>query len=328
MTVQLPENHLVISIAVGALAALLVWSHYTGSPNSYSDFDQIWLGGRAMLAGENPYLSLTDYRWPPFYPLPAYIIGIPFAPLSLMAARCTFAFLTASLATWAVYRHQRAALFLLLVSGPFLYAIVRGQWSPLVLAACLIPAWGFVVAVKPTVGLGAIAYYPTRVALIGAGTITLISLMVLPRWPLDWIAAIGEQRHLRMPLLLPGGILLATALLRWRRPEARLLLVLAAVPQTVVPYELVPLALVPRTRREILLIAVAWVAVYFLKVVNNPAPHVSHAALPADYYPYRWWAMLVFGYLPILALILRRPNIGEVRFVSGLIRRRFDPMVE
>ncbi len=307
----LPHRPLVVSAIVGGCAALFVWFHYTGSPDSYSDFDLLWLGAHALLTGENPYWRLADYRWPPFYPLPAFLLAVPFAPLSLLAARCAFAFVTASVATWAVYRHHHPAL-LLLASGPFLYAVQRGQWSPLILAACLIPMWGFVAAVKPTIGLGAIAYRPTRAALIGAGTLTLLSLLVLPRWPLDWLAAVGEQRHLRAPLMLPGGILIAAALLRWRRPEARLLLVLAAVPQTIVPYELVPLAVVPRTRREILVIAVAWMAVYLLKVVNNPAPLVSQVSLPADYFPYRWWAMLVFGYLPVLALILRRPNVGEV----------------
>jgi hypothetical protein len=200
----------------------------------------------------------------------------------------------------------------LLASGPFLYAIQRGQWSPLILTACLIPAWGFVAAVKPTVGLGAFAYRPTRIALIGAGALTLLSLLVLPRWPLDWLTVIGEQRHMRSPLLLPGGFLLGLALLKWRLPEARLLFVLSAVPQTIVPYELLPLAVIPRTRREVLLIAVAWMLVYILKVLDNRAPLISQAMIPADYFPVRWWAMLLFGYLPMLVLVLLRPNRSAV----------------
>ena len=302
---------------MGAAAALLVWLHYTGAPEAYSDFDIIWYAGRHLLAGENPYLTLADYRWPPYYPLPAFLVGIPFGAVSLMAGRCLFAFITGSVATWAVLRHHPAAA-LLLISGPFLYSLQRGQWSPLILAACLIPAWGCVAAIKPTIGAAAIAYRPTRVGIVGAVALMLVSLLVLPRWPMDWLVTAAENRHLRVPLLLPGGFLLAGAILRWRRPETRLFLVLASVPQTIVPYELLPLAVVPRTRREVLFVAIAWALVYFLKVADNPVPLLSQADLPEDYFPYRWWAMLLFGYLPILAIILRRPNTVEERVARAL----------
>jgi hypothetical protein len=297
-----------VSGAVGLGAALLVWFHYHFSPDAYSDFDGIWLGARALLAGQNPYLTVPEsFPWPNYYPLPAQLLGLLFAPLPLTIARCVFAFLTAAVATWAVVRHHRPAI-LLLVSGPFLYAIQRGQWSPLLLAACLIPVWGIVVAAKPSVGLAALLYRPTRAAVVGVVALTLLSVLVMPSWPLDWVTALSQQRHHRIPLLLPGGFLIALVLLRWRRPEARLLFILAAVPQTVALYELVPLAVVPRTRREVLLVLVAWMAVYLLRVVIDPAPLLGYAALPADYRPHRWWAMLAFGYLPILGIILRRPN--------------------
>ena len=305
----MPRRDVLVSGAVGLGAALLVWFNYRFSPDAYSDFDLIWFGVRALLAGQNPYLTVPEsFPWPNFYPLTALLLGFPLAVLPLMGARCAFAFLTAAVATWAVLRHHRPAI-LLLVSGPFLYAIQRGQWSPLILAACLIPAWGVVVAAKPSVGLAAILYRPSRVALAGAAGLALVSLVVMPAWPLDWLAALSQQRNLRVPLLLPGGFLIALSLLRWRRPEARLLIALAAVPQTVVPYELVPLAVVPRTRREVLLVVAAWLAVYLLVVVIDPAPLVSDPSIQAaTYRPHRWWAMLAFGYLPILAILLRRPN--------------------
>jgi hypothetical protein len=51
-------------------------------------------------------------------------------------------------------------------------------------------------------------------------------------------------------------------------------------------------------------------AAYLLMVVIDPAPLLSHSSVTPDYRPHRWWAMLAFGYLPILGLILRRRNVS------------------
>ena len=306
------RRRVLASAAAGTAAALLVWFHYAFSPDAFSDIDQLRIGARALLAGRNPYeVAPTAFPWPLYYPLPAVIVCLPLAWLPEMAARCIFAFATTAACTWAVLSRHRAA-GLLLLSGPFLYAVQRGQWSPLVLAACLIPVLGIVtLSAKPTIGLGALLYRPSRIALVGAGCLLLLSLAWMPRWPIDWVAAVSFQPHLRSPLLLPGGFVLGLALLRWRRPETRLLLALAAVPQTLAPYDLVPLGVVPRRRVEVGLVFAAWTALYLIKVALNPAPLLSRAQLPPDYVPPRWWAVLVFGYLPILLLILRRPNVRE-----------------
>jgi hypothetical protein len=234
-------------------------------------------------------------------------VTLPLTVLPLPIARVAFAGLTGGVAGWALARHRPQAL-LLLLTGPFLYALYRGQWSPVILAACLVPAVGVVVAVKPTVGLGAWIYRPSRVTLVGAAILTLISLALLPHWPLDWLASLRGMRHFRAPLLLPWGVVLALTALKWRRPEARLLGWLAVVPQTIVPYELVPLAVVPRTLRESLVVGVAWNLAYLFRVALNPAPLLSYADLGAHYFPTNWWAELVFGYLPVMFLILRRAN--------------------
>jgi hypothetical protein len=299
---------LAAALLVGALAAGYVGFYYYTHPAHWSDFDQIWLGARVLLAGENPYPAVErSFPWPLYYPLPALLMGLPLAPLSLTGARCAFAFLTASVATYSVARY-RPGLWLLIASGPFLYAIERGQWSPLVLAACLIPAWGIVAAAKPTIGLAAFAYRPTRVAFIGIAALVLLSLLALPHWPLDWLEATRRSHHLRPPILLPAGFMFALAALRWRRPEARLFLVLACVPQTGVPYELVPLAIVPESLRERLVVAVNWMIVYWLFVAIGAGQLYGQAdgKILAYLTLGRWPVMLVFGYLPILLMILFR----------------------
>ena len=69
------------------------------------------------------------------------------------------------------------------------------------------------------------------------------------------------------------------AILRWRRPEARLLIALACVPQSMLLYETVPLFLVPRTFREsALLVALSYVALRAV-AYGGPYPDVAHYAL-------------------------------------------------
>lgn len=304
-------RHVRFSLTVGALAAVAVWCFYRSNPRNWSDFDQLWLAGRALVAGQNPYLTVPlSFHWPLYYPLPAVLVTFPLVAFPLPLARAVFGGVTLALATWVLHRYRPHAMWLL-VSGPFLYTLDRGQWSPVILAACFLPALGAVVAVKPTVGLGAWFYQPSRVALVGASILTLASLLVLPRWPRDWFAALHMVRHFRSPVFLKWGFVLLLAALKWRRPEARLFLVLVTVPQTIVPYELVPLALVPATKRQALVVALSWTIAYLLRVASKPTPLLTYADVGPHYMPAHWVGELIFGYLPILVLILRRPNSGE-----------------
>jgi hypothetical protein len=309
MPVDRPRS--LFALGIGIAAAAFVWQYYYFRPSTWSDFDQLWLAGRALLVGTNPYVDVpTRFPWPLYYPLPAVLVTLPLVVLPLAIARAVFGALTAALAAWGLLRNRPHGL-LLLLTGPFLYALYRGQWSPVILAACFIPAVGAVVAVKPTVGIGAWLYRPSRAAVVWAVVLTAASLVVLPRWPLDWFAAVHTMRHFRSPLLLPWGFVLAFAALKWRRPEARLFLLLCIVPQTVVPYELVPLAVVPRNLREALIVGLGWNLAYLFRVILNPVKLATYAGVGPNYFPFNWWAELVFGYLPVLVLILCRSNATD-----------------
>ena len=93
------------------------------------------------------------------------------------------------------------------------------------------------------------------------------------------------------------------------RPS-RSVLALASVSQTLAPYEL-PLAVMPQSLRETLVVVLGWTGAYLLKVAFNPLPLLGYAHLPASYSPPRWWVMLLLGYAPVLILLLRRPNTAE-----------------
>ena len=76
-----------------------------------------------------------------------------------------------------------------------------------------------------------------------------LCFLVWPGWVPEWLASVARTPH-KSHLLRPGGFLLLLALLRWRRPEARLLAVLSLMPQTTALYEALPLALAAERKVE------------------------------------------------------------------------------
>lgn len=295
----------VLALAVSALSAVVVVI-ISRHALPTSDFDQCWVAARALLAGRNPYDVIGPgrefpWRWPFFYPLPAALVAVPFLPLGMGGTRVLFTALSAGLLAFALGR-EHAHRLLVLVSAGFAVFLLSAQWSPLLTAAALLPGLGFVYAAKPTLGLALFAARPSRVAAGGALLLVLASLAVMPGWPADWWRVAHEAHHLRTPLLTPAGPLLLLALLKWRRPEARLLVVLACVPQTLVLYETVPLFLVPATAAEsLVLAALSWATqvLTFTMRAKPPDPaFYSRSAL----------AITALMYLPCLVMILRRKN--------------------
>jgi hypothetical protein len=127
------------------------------------------------------------------------------------------------------------------------------------------------------------------------------------------------------PVMRPGGLLLLLAALRWRRPDARLLLGLSLIPQTPVAYEVLPLFLLVSTIAEGV---VLWGATLLLiPVVNSLSgkPYDEWMALSGQ-----WMVWLV--YLPALVLVLRRPNVAPLTDAAAewwtsllWFRQRFRP---
>jgi hypothetical protein len=299
----------VLALLVAVASAAMLW--LKGVP---SDFDQVWHGARALWRGENPYAvvgpnNAVFWPWPLYYPLPAMLAVAPLAAMPVHLARAVFIGTGAGIFTWAITENGFARLPILL-SVPFLHAVQLGQWSPLIAAMFVLPGLGWLAVAKPNVGIAVAAAAPSdrtrAVALVGGGLLLLASLVVLPRWPLDWLAAIRAAPHVTAPVTRLGGPLLLLALVRWRRPEARLLLLLGCMPQTPCYYEALPLLLVARGLRE----TVALVLLSDVSFVLSPQTLPDAPLATATAY-----ARLVnlFYYLPALALVLRRPNEVPIR---------------
>jgi hypothetical protein len=294
----------------------------SGAP---TDFDHLWFAARAALDGRDPYALVGpgrtfDWPWQLYYPGSALVAVAPLATLPLALARAVFVALSAALLCWGVTR-EGWWRFPLFVSAPFCHAASAAQWSPLVAAAFLLPALAVIAGVKPTVGLAVLASARTQrmqiAGVVAGGVLVAASVVLLPSWPSEWWAATRSARHLSAPVahFAAGGPLVLLALARWRRPEARLLAVLACVPQSTVTYEGLYFLLLPETIRGVMAFtAVSWVG----------AVLQEHIAATAANTPALQWAvgnvLVALFYLPALVMVLRRPNTGEVpRWMERLL---------
>ena len=298
---------ILVAIAIGEVCGVLAWAiQYAGR----TDWTQIWYGARALMHGISPYDVVGPgraFQWdfPLLYPLPAIVVGVPFALAPLAAAVGLFAGCSATLLAYGITRAHWYRLVLVL-SAPFVIAVFFAQWSILLTAAALLPALGFLFVVKPTVGFALWLYRPSRWPVIGAIGLLLVSVAVQPSWPREWMVVLSSTDHMVAPIAHAGGPLLLLALLRWRRPEARLLLALACVPQTAFLYEMVPLVLIPATLGEsAVFVASSYVAFGWWA-------HLRPYATIADGIVASVHIVVPLLYLPCLIMVLRRPNEGDM----------------
>jgi hypothetical protein len=279
-------------------------AHRDGTP---SDFIQITMSVDAWMSGGDPYAMIGPGRPIPYtnpitYPFPAILFGLPFRftpnPDVFFAAVGAGAF------GWAAAR--RPLLWLAVPTPAWHIAIQIGQWAPLLVGASMVPWLGAILACKPSVGAALWAARPTRAALISGTAFVALSLVLLPQWPAGWLTAVREVEYAHAPVEFWGGPLALAALYRWRLPEARLLAVMACVPQTAHIYEVLALFLIPRNVRQGLLLAgLTWL------LVVSAAPAFSRID-PALDPQARWFAAhdilgqltVLLIYLPCTAMVL------------------------
>lgn len=300
------RRRIAVASIIATLSAATVWYVTAVVGISNGDFAQISFAAQMLISGNgDPYELIPPAvtGFPFIYPLTAVVLTLPLGFLSVLNAAVVFAWVSAFTIAFAVTR-KGWQLLPILLSGPFLIAIARGQWSPLLAAAFLIPSLGIVFSAKPSIGLALLAANPSRKAIISAvgGGLLLaaIALVFRPTWPLDWVQSLRASEVQAIPIARPVGLIAALALLRWRRPEARLIFLLACVPQTVSWYETFPLLLVATTFRESLILSVASFLPLMLEIGWGER----------NFYPTSIAALMLFAYVPPLILVLRRPNVA------------------
>jgi hypothetical protein len=308
------RTRVAIGVAIGVAyglwtVVLLALKRRYGQDSWAADFTHPWIAARALLHGANPYQAVYDAN-PPFgqfflYPLPAALLVLPLSWIPLHAAAGAGVGIAMGLLAFAVTKKALWPL-LLFLSAPALRIADSVQiWSPLFTAAALLsPILGIIVA-KPHAGLPVVAFQsrlkPLVIGAIVGAALLGLSFVVHPQWFAEWwnvLHVAPEKTNFRPPILNPLGVPLLLAALRWKRPEARLLLASSLLPQSPYFYDQLCLLLIPGSRREMLIYA----------AVSQVAAMLAPIELSAR----RPW-MIAGLYLPALFLVLRRASAVDRR---------------
>ena len=325
--VRVTWRHVFAVALIAILASTYVVVRGTTDPE-VSDFDQLWHGARALIRGYNPYQYVGPtgvFGWAPlYYPLPAMLLVSPLALLPLLAARAVFAAISAGVLAAALLRDSPVRL-LVFLSAPMFIAIGRGQWSPLLVAAAYFPSLAWVGFAKPNIALAVLfgsrkPLSAVKAAVIGGAILSALSFIIEPGWVASWLEAVGRKRDGLSVLLHGGGLFVPLVLLRWRRPESRMLAALGSVPQTPSFYDTVPLIMVPRGFRQTSFLVVAG-NVALLGLVGGVGLRTEEVG-PLYAERVLLWSSFVL-YLPCVFMILRRPNdtraLPAAPFRKGLV---------
>jgi hypothetical protein len=310
---RFPLDAIAVGLIFGAAAAAYVVFRGTASPVA-SDFDQLWYGARGAWRGISPYAVVgpgREFSWDYlFYPMPAIVVAMPFALMPLLAARAAFAGVSASLLGAALWREDRGRI-LMFATAPMLIALGRGQASPLLLATAFIPALSCLGTIKPNIALALLPVsrnirVTVIAGLIGTAVLLAMSFGLDPTWVAQWRDAVSRKNDSAPAIVRFGGFLILLALLRWRRREAWLVLLLAVLPQTPSLYDAVPLFAVPRGARQTALLALCG-NLAFLALVSGIGfpPHATYGVRVTT-------LSVLFVYLPAVGLLLAGPNTTTV----------------
>lgn len=301
-----PRRHRIaaaVAIGVASFAFTVI-----GLSHGISDYRFWWKATRLWLGGVDPYQFSADVpMWALddrlFYPLPALILTIPVAWLPMWLAGGLTLGVAGGVLAFLLSR-EGWGRFWIFATPSYIMALVVGQWSPLLMIAALSGSAGVFAAAKPTIGAAVLAYKPSWRPIAAALLLTIGSVILMPSWPRSWLHNLQFVIKHPAPIATLGGCWLVLAILRWRRPEGRLLFAMACVPQLLFFADQLPLYLATSNRRDTgvvtfiaLMSFLAWFAAFYSRVnyVEEAAPFVLGAV-----------------YLPLLVLVLRRPNEGPV----------------
>jgi hypothetical protein len=299
-----------IGLTAGAVALWLITR--SGPEVLAMDFSYSYLAAEGMVRRIDPYdyVFHSAAPWGPYNPYPATagVVSIPFLAFAPREAAVVFVAVSCGLLAFGLTRNGfwRLALFL---SAPAYQSIHVVQWTPFLVAVSLVTPLIGCLCLKPQIAVSLIVGQSNwrflAPLILGSVLIGLVSLVLVPGWPLHWVHLLRTWPHTnqyKIPILSIWGMPLVLAAFKWRRPEARLLFVMACTPQTIYFYDQLVLFLVPQSRPQMIALGVvSWLA--FL------APTLLHWTGTIDTTGRGAPNLMLAIYLATLVMVLRAPNV-------------------
>lgn len=247
--------HLVIACLVG-LSTGILYFQYIGA---LQDLQWPVNAARRLLAGEDPYAP-TGNNWP-VNPMTTVLIVLPFSWLPDGALSALFVGLSSFLLVWGILCSGKPYMLFVFLSIPYASAFYYAQWSILIGAVWYLPGLLPLTLAKLQIGISvALARWKWgRVTMVIAGSLVATTFLVYPTWIGPFLSQIGGYDG-RIPItILPFGPVLLLLGLRWRDPQARLLFLLALMPQRTYYDLLLPLLAAPGPVSLLVAIIGSWV---------------------------------------------------------------------
>ena len=233
-----------VSAAIGFASGAFCWFLMKRLHQDAADFRWALHLADRLLARQNPYDTPLEQ-----YPLTAALFALPFVRLQPKLAAALFWGISSFFLALGLTRHGYTRL-LIFFAYPYWAGLLTVQWSPLIAASGFFPLLLPAAMAKPQVGLPVFLTRLSRRGLLACLVVGLLSLAVMPRWPLLWLQQTRNYEHF-IPILVLPGALLVLALLRYRNRDAQLLFLSALMPQRWF-FDSFILWLIPQSRREII----------------------------------------------------------------------------
>jgi len=291
-----------VAVIIGLASGLFCWFLMKRLHQDSADLRWAIHAAQRLLAHQNPYDTPLEQ-----YPMTAAFFVLPLVSLKPEAAAGLFYGIGSALLAFGLTRQRYERLFIFL-AYPYWAAMLTVQWSPIITASAFFPLLLPVTMAKPQIGLPVFLTHANRRGILACLAVGVMSLLLMPKWPLLWLGQLGNYQHFIPLLVLPGPLLLL-ALLRYRDRDAILLLLAALVPQRWF-FDSFILWLIPKSRREIL------ATVFFSWGVGIWRwYHVPHSMRQVGL-----WSILGL-YFPMLIVILIRGRRIQIP-LSGSIKSR------
>jgi hypothetical protein len=287
-----------VSAAIGFASGALCWFLMKHFHQDAADFRWALHLAHRLLAKQNPYDTPFEQ-----YPLTAALWAVPFVRLQPELAAGLFWGISSSLLAFGLTRHGYTKL-LIFLAYPYWAGILTVQWSPIIAASAFFPLLLPTTLAKPQVGLPVFLTRLSRRGLFACVLVILLSLAVMPNWPLLWYRQLSNYEHF-FPILIFPGLLLLLTLLRYRDRDAQLLFISALMPQRWF-FDSFILWLIPQSRREIV-----WTVFFSWGAGIWRWYHIPSSFAEVGRYT------VIFLYLPILAVVLLRKPEGKTRVTDS-----------